>query len=108
MAFLCLAESRETIVHPMQPALTRKCWCSIVRRLTQQQRLLLFGDASQLGHIGLEKSNAERQVDAHDPELGTAQEMAIRGVCQQDLDQIDVQEECASDGNLQVADPDKR
>lgn len=68
----------------------------------------MFGDASQLGHVGLEKSNAERQVDAHDPELGATQEMAIGGICEQNLHQVDVQEKGRCDGNLQVADPDER
>jgi hypothetical protein len=76
--------------------------------LTQKQRLLLFGDASQLCHISLEKSNAEGQVNAHDPELGAAQEMAVCGICEQDLHQVDVQEERGCDGNLQVAYPDER
>lgn len=34
--------------------------------------------------------------------------MPICGVCEQDLDQVDVQEERGCDGNLQVADPDER
>lgn len=76
--------------------------------MAQKQRLLLFSDASQLGHIGLEQSNAEWQVDAHDPELGAAQEMAVCGICEQDLHQVDVEEECRCDGNLKVAYPDKR
>jgi hypothetical protein len=53
---------------------------------------LLNTDTQQLHLIGLEKSNTEREVDAHYPEFNRAQKMSVDCVRQHDLDQIQMKE----------------
>jgi len=53
---------------------------------------LLNTDTQQLHLIGLEKSNPEREVDAHYPKLNRAQKMPVGCVRQHNLDQIQMEE----------------
>lgn len=75
----------------------------VVRQMACEQTFLSLADTPQLGQIGLEERDAERKVNAHDPELGRAEEMTIRCVCQHDLHEVDVQKACRRDGDRQVS-----
>lgn len=67
-----------------------------------QQFALLCTDTKQLYHVGLKQSNSEWEIDAHDPELGRTQKVAIRRICKQDLDQVNMQETGGCNGKRQI------
>jgi hypothetical protein len=68
---------------------------------------LLVTDTPELYQVCLEQSDAKGQVYAHDPKFRRAQEMAICGICQEDLHQVDVEEADGCDGEGLVADLDE-
>lgn len=59
----------------------------------------MIADAVELNQICLKQSDAKWKVDAHDPEFRRAQKVAIGGIRQNNLDQIEVETEHAEDSD---------
>ncbi len=64
-----------------------------------EQDLLTPTDEEQLLILGLKETNADGQIDGHDPELGVAGEIAIQRIDDEHDDQVNMEDEDGSDGH---------
>ena len=60
----------------------------------------------KLSVAGLVESDSQRQVDAHDPVLGSAWEDALQDVDDETQNEIDMQSRDCAEGERNVSDPE--